>query len=163
MSDHPKIDPIAEGDLWSSAFWDKVWGAYWDEEKPHGTQAALECVIRVVREYDASKGALASASSGLISHVRSSEGIVSEIAGEGPAASTTTWQLIDTAPKDGSEIVAHDAATGTSHVTLWRHGGWHDPDSHYYSDAPDFVPTHWMPLPKPPTTNTTLDEQESAA
>jgi hypothetical protein len=35
------------------------------------------------------KGALASASSGLISRVRSSKGVVSEIAGEEPAASTT--------------------------------------------------------------------------
>jgi hypothetical protein len=62
------------------------------------------------------------------------------------------WQPIETAPKDGTEIVAHDAATGTSHVTCWIHGGWHDPDSHYYSEAPDFVPTHWRPLPKPPAT-----------
>ncbi|NNH59479.1 hypothetical protein HLI01_22350 [Rhizobium laguerreae] len=63
------------------------------------------------------------------------------------------WQPIGTAPKDGSEIVAHDAATGTSHVTLWRHGGWHDPDRHYYSEAPDFVPTHWRSLPKPPVSS----------
>lgn len=62
------------------------------------------------------------------------------------------WQPIETAPKDGTEIVGHDAKTGTSHVTcVWR-GGWYDPDDHYYSEAPEFIPTHWMPLPPPPTT-----------
>ncbi len=60
------------------------------------------------------------------------------------------WQPIFTAPKDGSEIVAHDAKTGTSHVTHWDRYGWHDPDSHYYSEAPDFDPTHWMPLSSAP-------------
>jgi hypothetical protein len=57
-----------------------------------------------------------------------------------------TWQTIETAPKDGTEIVAHDASTRTSHVTCWSGGRWHDPDSHYYSEAPDFAPTHWAPL-----------------
>lgn len=60
------------------------------------------------------------------------------------------WQPIETAPKDGTEIVAHDSKTGRSHVTwcVLRH--WHDPDDHYYSEASDFIPTHWMPLPPPP-------------
>lgn len=63
-----------------------------------------------------------------------------------------TWQPIDTAPKDGVEIVGHDKATGVSHVTSFANGVWHDPDDHYYSEAPPFAPTHWMPLPDAPTT-----------
>ena len=62
------------------------------------------------------------------------------------------WQDIETAPKDGTEIIGHDAATGVSHVTCWRYG-WEDPDNHYYSEAPPFVPTHWTPLPTPPETD----------
>lgn len=72
-----------------------------------------------------------------------------------PAASEQAvageWQPIDTAPKDGTEIVGHDQATGTSHVTAadqW--GRWIDPDQHYYSEAPPFIPTLWMPLPVAP-------------
>lgn len=61
------------------------------------------------------------------------------------------WRPIETAPKDETEIVGHDQKTGTSHVT-WadRWGDWYDRDSHYYSEAPPFQPTHWMPLPTPP-------------
>lgn len=57
------------------------------------------------------------------------------------------WQPIETAPKDGTEIVGLDASTGTRHVTHYNGGEWHDPDSHYYSEAPDFAPTLWLPLP----------------
>lgn len=58
------------------------------------------------------------------------------------------WQPIETAPRDGIEFLAHDAATKTTHVTYVNSNGYfHDPDNHYYSEAPDFVPTHWMPLP----------------
>ncbi len=56
------------------------------------------------------------------------------------------WQPIETAPKDGTEIVARDAATGTSHVTYWTLD-WHDPDNHHYSEAPGFSP---HPLDAPP-------------
>lgn len=60
------------------------------------------------------------------------------------------WQPIETAPKDDTEIIGHDIRTGTSHVTWWDYG-WRDPDAHYYSEVLEpFVPTHWMPLPKPP-------------
>ena len=54
------------------------------------------------------------------------------------------WQPIDTAPKDGTEVL------------LWwfrRHvvgsyvaGGWTDESLGQY----DVSPTHWMPLPEPP-------------
>lgn len=59
------------------------------------------------------------------------------------------WQPIETAPRDGTEIIGHDIRTGVSHVTRWDYG-WDDPDDHYYSEAPEYSPTHWMPLPSPP-------------
>lgn len=61
----------------------------------------------------------------------------------------TDWQPIETAPRDGTEILALDEATGTAHVTWWWQGGWHDPDNHYYSEAPDFRPTLWTPFVRP--------------
>lgn len=62
------------------------------------------------------------------------------------------WQPIETAPKDGTEIVGHDSATGTSHVTWWEASvrRWHDPDNHYYSETEPFHPKFWLPLPPSP-------------
>jgi hypothetical protein len=69
------------------------------------------------------------------------------------------WQPIETAPRDGTTIVAHDATTGTSHVTYWAYG-WHDPDSHYYSEAPEFRPTDWWPLPTPPAARSQSEDTQ---
>ena len=65
------------------------------------------------------------------------------------------WQPIETAPKDGSRILAvsADAAFG---VVVWSSilgGTWvlacSDGQAlNYYLD-----PTHWMPLPEPPPTD----------
>jgi hypothetical protein len=61
------------------------------------------------------------------------------------------WRAdMDAAPRNGTDIVGHDSRTGTSHVTSWSPYGWHDPDNHYYSEADDFNPDFWMPLPSPP-------------
>lgn len=63
------------------------------------------------------------------------------------------WQPIETAPKDGTEIIVY---TATKRITtawfceetkLWPH------DEVYSEDGePCNVgwPTHWMPLPEPP-------------
>lgn len=61
------------------------------------------------------------------------------------------WQPIETAPKDGAEIVGYDSATKTIHAAHFSHRGWYDPDMHYYSETPAFIPTHWVPLPELPT------------
>lgn len=56
------------------------------------------------------------------------------------------WQPIETAPKDGTEILVFD--DGAYIVTPWIEGddqsGWWD---NGFMDPP---PTHWMPLPAPP-------------
>lgn len=59
------------------------------------------------------------------------------------------WQHIDTAPKDGSEVLLCSAwhqiviawfKVGEWHYSFGRNATW-----------PEDYPTHWMPLPEPPT------------
>ncbi len=60
------------------------------------------------------------------------------------------WQSIETAPMDGTEILAF---THEGPRIVWRVDG----DDGYWEDmqrmlagATPFRPTHWMPLPEPP-------------
>lgn len=64
------------------------------------------------------------------------------------------WQPIETAPKDGTAILAYapDIGRGFYGVAQWAHS---DPD--FPQTVPGWFwpfairPTHWMPLPPPPT------------
>ena len=65
------------------------------------------------------------------------------------------WQPIDTAPKDGTPILAyradHYGKFGNCCVTYWRT----NKNGNSYTGFGEFnptywPPTHWMPLPKPP-------------
>jgi len=54
------------------------------------------------------------------------------------------WQPIETAPKDGTTILVFH--NGSMWTVLWSDvQEWHDANDYGYT------PTHWMPLPKPPT------------
>lgn len=66
------------------------------------------------------------------------------------------WQPIETAPKDGTEMWAYSPKWG-QYKTAWRPQdckGWGCIDSccGYYEDL---APTHWMPLPEPPSADET--------
>jgi hypothetical protein len=66
------------------------------------------------------------------------------------------WQPIDTAPDETDVIVANpDRISGEFHVSIaWRHcesGKWWRPNIGPLP-ASYIMPTHWMPLPAPPTT-----------
>jgi len=70
---------------------------------------------------------------------------------EKPSVVTQDWQPIETAPYN-TDVLAFDAKTKTMHVSWEGQGGWHDPDDHFYSEVGDcFKPTHWQPIPTPPT------------
>ena len=66
------------------------------------------------------------------------------------------WQLIDTAPKDGTRIILYRPSQEdeTPVIGRWerpasgqRRGQWDYPYENNYKPHP----THWMPLPEPPT------------
>lgn len=56
------------------------------------------------------------------------------------------WRPIETAPKDGTEVLTYRKA-GLRAVALWDvdYGHWLVPDGAYLRDV-----THWQPLPPPP-------------
>jgi hypothetical protein len=76
----------------------------------------------------------------------------------------TEWQLIETAPKDKTHILAYGKLDPASDYEVITTVYW---DSscilcHYWAlvavvnwvEGDDFYPTHWMPLPKPPKEKT---------
>ncbi len=75
------------------------------------------------------------------------------------------WQPIETAPKDGTEVVGwfpyHSTATlgGSVFVMRWNDDRYHKRPVPYWEasgwvwgrrDQREKQPTHWMPLPDPP-------------
>ena len=69
--------------------------------------------------------------------------------GEGWMSETTKeaemeWQPIETAPKDGMVLVWD----GYPRIAWQERGVWRDSDEFF---AQALNPTHWMPLPDPPT------------
>lgn len=78
------------------------------------------------------------------------------------------WQPIENAPKDGTDVLVVNTkwligvpAYFVSKEYLmreygsadWMEGGWY-PSHKFHFDLPEVVlqPTHWQPLPPPPTT-----------
>lgn len=63
------------------------------------------------------------------------------------------WQPIETAPKDGTELLLFSAGQidcGYWSTSVWvaSGGAWIIYESR--SDTVELSPTHWMPLPEPP-------------
>ena len=66
------------------------------------------------------------------------------------------WQDISTAPKDGTEILVagpawDDLSKGFFQtVAMWIDHAWFQEQTDY-PDAAVYDPTHWQPLPEPPS------------
>lgn len=60
------------------------------------------------------------------------------------------WQPIETAPKDGTNILIHEL--GDTFVAWWLNGleRWVDGKWTEMDGWVTYDPTHWMPLPPPP-------------
>ncbi len=61
------------------------------------------------------------------------------------------WRSIDSAPKDGTDILVCEAGRQGVEMVAWKggekRGGWHTEDgSTSYGDG---IFTHWQPLPTP--------------
>lgn len=72
-----------------------------------------------------------------------------------------SWQPIDTAPKDGTEILVYGPASWRwktyapgRHVAWFAGNAWQGRDAD--NDA-GLHPTHWQALPEPPTTDKEKD------
>lgn len=73
----------------------------------------------------------------------------------------TSWRPIETAPKDGREVLLFERWTDVPFVGYWgeRENKWEAHRSHYTVKGDGVVKSslcqsdilHWMPLPKPPT------------
>tara|TARA_Y100000310_G_scaffold63233_1_gene58530 strand:- start:2296 stop:2508 length:213 start_codon:yes stop_codon:yes gene_type:complete len=66
------------------------------------------------------------------------------------------WQPIDTAPKDGTEILVYGRSKKERWqmftVVFWQYNCWTLTETGGYAEDsdPSLDPTHWMPLPDPP-------------
>ena len=81
------------------------------------------------------------------------------------------WQPIETAPKDGAEVLCYWAGQGGPELLVWKtnprivsaheRGTAMDLDESYFGDPvemddydlaePGKGPTHWLPIPSPPS------------
>jgi Protein of unknown function (DUF551) len=78
-------------------------------------------------------------------------------AGKRQAQPIPYWQPIETAPKDGTVVLLweDDMVTVGSYTNFdsvggapeGYHNGWFDDETGYH----EIIPSHWMPLPDPPT------------
>lgn len=62
------------------------------------------------------------------------------------------WQPIETAPKDGTEVLGYwpravACSPDAYDVVRWHGGEWRD---RFDDDSKFSAPSHWMPLPAPP-------------
>lgn len=71
-------------------------------------------------------------------------------------ASQPQWQPIDTAPKDGSDVLAWGPRWKQPDYIHFRNGGWCEwvgldtGEWEPITFSESFLPTHWMPIPEPP-------------
>ena len=62
------------------------------------------------------------------------------------------WQSIETAPRNGEPILIACDRTGSQRWAVWSEGFWRDGRADcggHICGIP--APTHWQPLPAPPT------------
>lgn len=70
---------------------------------------------------------------------------------DGNKPSVGQWQPIETAPKDGTEILAYGRKQDGAYFVAFEYGDWWcaGPWDEGWCEL-NHAPTHWMPLPEPP-------------
>jgi DNA-binding XRE family transcriptional regulator len=69
----------------------------------------------------------------------------------GEAWPAEKWQPIETAPKDGEAVLLGHSNASFSGWWDQRSGGWVDGCTDAFDELSHYEPTHWMPLPAPPS------------
>jgi len=64
----------------------------------------------------------------------------------------TDWQPIETAPRDGSDIIVYRPKFDGDYIPIVGVDYWFKGYT-WGRSRRDCQPTHWMPLPKPPVTS----------
>ena len=59
------------------------------------------------------------------------------------------WLPLDSAPRDGTWVLIWIGWIGNPRSSAFEHGSWQNLP--WVANSKDYNPTHWMPLPKPPT------------
>lgn len=72
-----------------------------------------------------------------------------------------TWKTIDSAPRDGTRILiaggtfelGWDDQIIADHIEIafWHTDHWHGPEANAHDEWQKHRPTHWQPLPAPPS------------
>lgn len=60
------------------------------------------------------------------------------------------WKTIDSAPKDGTNILVYTYEIITCAFWCSDYKSWRLSIAGSYAEEDDVDPTHWIPLPKPP-------------
>lgn len=66
----------------------------------------------------------------------------------------SAWKPIKKAPKDGTQVLVtwlHTWGENAPHIEVCETGEGGQWFYSYDGDSPSTPPTHWMPLPEPPT------------
>ncbi len=70
------------------------------------------------------------------------------------------WQPIETAPKDGTPVLLCDAGYGQMDVGVWEVDRWCMYDSGGAELYTSYFYTHWMKLPRAPSSKITKRREE---
>lgn len=71
------------------------------------------------------------------------------------------WKTMETAPRDGTTILGGWSDDGHREIIHWEgEGGWRGDASGFWH--PDNWPTHWRPLPAPPSLAHSREESSLA-
>ena len=70
------------------------------------------------------------------------------------------WRPIETAPRDGTKVLLCEADQPTEIVLgWWLQNAWRDYGDIGCGGFDDYNPTHWMPLPEPPSDDVAVTDR----
>lgn len=74
-----------------------------------------------------------------------------------PTAAPDAWHGVESAPKDGTEILLYNKHKGR-YIGWWREAESEDEISMWVGHCDPSLPTHWQPIPAAPQANQSTKE-----